>query len=91
MSAVKAQVMRGLDVALAAVVEQRSSRLDLGRCVGEVVGQHLVHVGPAVGGEVADALADDAAGELDDIGGGGQIGGRTGWSLMAREVTRGYR
>ena len=74
MSAVKAQVMRGLDVALAAVVEHRPSGLHLGRRVGEVVGEHLVHIGSAVGGEVPHGLADHAAGELDDIGRSGQIG-----------------
>ena len=37
-------VMPGLEVALGAVVEHRPRRGDLCRCVGEVVGQHLVAV-----------------------------------------------
>ena len=48
------------EVALGAVVEQRSSRLDLRRRVGEVVGERLVAVGATVGGQVADGLADHA-------------------------------
>ena len=47
MSAAKAQAMRGLDVALGAVVEQRPGRRRGRRGVGEVVGEHLVGVGPA--------------------------------------------
>jgi hypothetical protein len=43
--------------------------------VGQVVGEHLLHVGPAGCGEVGDTLADHAAGEFDDVGGGSQIGG----------------
>ena len=57
-SATKAQAMRRLDVALGAVVEHRPGRLDAGR-VGEVVGQHLVGVGPAGWSRGGDALADD--------------------------------
>ncbi len=41
----------------------------------QVVGQQLVFVGPAPGGEVANAPADDVAGELDHVGGAGEVGG----------------
>ena len=63
-----------LDLALRAVVEQRPRRGDAGRGVGDVVGQHLVHVGSAGRGELADGLADDAVGEVDGVGGSRQVG-----------------
>ena len=59
----------------------------------EVVGEHLVHVGATVGGEVAHGLAHHVARELDDVGRGGEIGcgqtegGRSGAVAHAREVT----
>ena len=65
-----------LDIALRAVVEHRPRRGDLRRGVGEVVRQHLVHVGAATGGEMADGLADHAVGEVDGVGGGDEVGGR---------------
>lgn len=64
-----------LRVALGAVVEHRTGGFHLGCGVGQVVGQHLVYVGPAGGGEVADPLAHDPTGKFDDVGGGSQIGG----------------
>ncbi len=64
----------GLDVALGAVVEQGLGGGD-GRCrVGQVVGEHLVHVGPARRRQLADRGADGAIGELDDVRGGVEIG-----------------
>ena len=60
MSAAKAQAMRGLGVALGAVVEQGAGRRGGRRGVGEVVGQHLVGVGAAGLVEVADGRADHA-------------------------------
>ena len=74
MSAVNAQVMPRLDVALGAVVEQRTGRLDLGRGVGEVVGEHLVPSGPPLAARWRTARADHACGEFDDVGGSGEIG-----------------
>ena len=44
---------------------------------GEVIGvitEQLVHIGPAVGGQVANTLADDTAGKVDDVGGSSKIG-----------------
>ena len=74
MSAANAQVMRRLDVALGAVVEQRPRRRR-SRCgVGEVVGEDLVGIGPAALVEAAHGGADDAVGERDDVGRGRQVG-----------------
>ena len=75
MSAAKAQVMRRLEVALGAVVEQRLRRGDAGGGVGDVVGEDLVRVGPTAGRERADGGADDLVGEVDGVGRGGQVGG----------------
>ena len=66
--------MRGLDVALGAVVEQRPGRLDRGRGVGEVVGEDLVGVDVAGGGEVLEGMLDDRAGGLDCRRGCGEVG-----------------
>ena len=82
----------GLDVALGAVVEQCLGGGHLGGGVGQVVGHHLVHVGPAVGGQVAECPADDAVGDFDDLGGSTQVGSRR--ELCTRSVViecRGYR
>ena len=90
MSAVNAHVIRASRSPLRAVVEQRSSRLDLGRRVGEVVGQRLVAVGATVGRQVADRLADHALGELDDVGSSVKVrsGHRKGTGTAGRLATR---
>ena len=62
------------DLALRAVVEQRSGGGDAGCGVGDVVGEHLVLVGSARGGELADGLADHTVGEVDGVGGSRQVG-----------------
>lgn len=62
------------DVTLAAVVEQRSCRFHLGCGVGQVVGEGLVGIGAPAVTEVADCCADNSLSEIDDIGGGVQIG-----------------
>ena len=54
-SATKAQVMLRLDVALGAVVEQARAVSTRGGGVGQVVGEHLVVVDAAGGGEPGDA------------------------------------
>ena len=53
----------GFVVAQGAVAEHRARRLDGRGGVGQVVGQHLVRVGPAAGAEVADALAHHLLGQ----------------------------
>ncbi len=73
-SATNAQVEARLDVALGAVVEQARRRLDGGRGVGEVVGEHLVGVDATLGGRAwrwpasttppARSMADAAAVEV---------------------------
>ena len=65
----------GLVVAQRAVAEHRARRLDGRGRVGQVVGQHLVGVGPAAGAEVADALAHHLLGQVDDGGGGLEVRG----------------
>ena len=42
--------------------------------MGDVVGEHLVLVGSARGGELADGLADHTIGEVDGVGGSRQVG-----------------
>ncbi len=62
------------DLALRAVVEQRPGGGDAGCGVGDVVGQHLVLVGSARGGELTDGLADHTIGKVDGVGGSRQVG-----------------
>ena len=64
----------GLGASLGAVVEQGACRLHLCGSVCQIVGEHLANVGPTVGRQVADPLADDVAGQFDDVGGTGKIG-----------------
>ncbi len=64
----------GLLRTLCSVVEQRAGGFHLGGGVRQVVGEQLVHIGPAVGGQVANTLADDTAGKVDDVGGSSKIG-----------------
>src|SRR5690606_24006453 len=68
----------GLLVALGPVVEHRPGRLDRGGGVGQVVGDDLVVVDGAGGGEVGPALLDDGAGGLDGGRGGLEVGGAHG-------------
>ena len=77
----------GLDVALGAVVEQRLGGGDGRRRVGQVVGEHLVHVGTAGGRQLADRGADRLVGELDDVRGGGEVGRGDGDGVMPANVT----
>ena len=64
------------DLTLVAVVDQRLRGRDAGRRMGDLVGQHLVFVGAALErGEPADRLADHPIGEIDGVGGGGEVGG----------------
>ena len=59
-----------LDVALRAVVEQRSGRLDPRRGVRDVVGEHLVFVGATLErGQSTDPFPDDPVCEIDGVGG----------------------
>ena len=66
----------GLEVTLGPVVEQRFRRGHAGGGVGDVVREHLVHVGPAAGGQRADRGAHDLVGEVDGVGRGGNVRGR---------------
>ena len=68
--------MRGLGVALGAVVEQGPGGRGGRRGVGEVVGEHLVGVGTAGVVEVADGGGDDLVGEAHGVGSGGQVSAR---------------
>ena len=76
----------GLDVALGAVVEQGLGGGDGRRRVGQVVGEHLMHVGTAGRRQLADRGADRLVGELDDVRGGGEVG-RGGRWRHAGELT----
>ena len=53
-------------VAFCAVVEHRASGMQCGRCVRDVVGEHLLCVWTAERGEVACRLADDVGDDFDD-------------------------
>src|SRR5690606_30249741 len=68
----------GLLVALGAVVEHGPGGLDGGGGVGQVVGDDLVVVDGAGGGEVGPALLDDGAGGLGGGRGGLEVGGAHG-------------
>ena len=63
-----------LELALGAVVEQRTSGRHTGSCVREVVGEYLMNIGSTGGSEVPDGLADHAIGEIDGVGGSRKIG-----------------
>ena len=78
----------GLDVALGAVVEERLGGGDRRRRVGQVVGEHLVNVGPAGGRQLANRGADRLVGEIDDIRGGGEIGRGGRWRHAAEDTGR---
>ena len=65
---------RRLELALGAVVEHRPCRLDRRRGVGEVVGQHLLGVGTAVGRQGADPIGHHGSGQVEGSGGGGEVG-----------------
>jgi hypothetical protein len=64
----------GLVVSLLSVVEDRASVLD--RCGGvrEVVGDDLIGVDIAAGGEMLEGAPDNRAGGLDCRRGGGKVG-----------------
>ena len=62
-----------LDVAEGAVVEHGSCRLDGRPRMGQVVGEHLVGVGPTPGLQGARAGVDHAARQLHGGGRGGEI------------------
>ena len=73
MSAANAQAMRASVSPLAAVVEQ-GPRRRRGRCgVGDVVGQHLLGVGPTGLVQAAHGGGDDVVGQGDDLGGSCQV------------------
>ena len=64
--------------------------VDRGGGVGEVVGEHLVLVGAAAGGEVADRPADHVVGELDHVGPAtrpGRAAGKSSWFGHRSEAT----
>ena len=66
---------RGLDGALGAVVEHGTGGGHGRRRMGDVVGQHLIHIGPAGLGKATYGLAHDTLGEFDHGHGGLQVGG----------------
>ena len=78
----------GLGVALAAVVEQRPRRRRRRAGVGEVVGEHLLGVGSTELGEAPNGSGDDAVGQGDDVGRGGQV--RSG-GVHGATIPRGFR
>ena len=81
----------GLGVALGAVVEQRPRRGRGGRGVGEVVGEDLLGVGAAGVVEVAHGGGDHVVGEVDDLGGGRQVGGGgERYAMVTADVTDRY-
>ncbi len=76
------------DLALVAVVDERLGRGDAGSGVRDLVGQHLMLVGPAVErSETANGLADDPVGEIDGVGCSGKIGHRGHGDRDYRPVT----
>ncbi len=80
-----------LDVALRAVVEQRPGGGDAGCGVGDVVREHLVDVGPAARGQLPHGLADHAVGEIDGVGGSGQVGSGDRLAVMPQNLPAGTR
>ncbi|MFM8483093.1 MAG: acyl-CoA dehydrogenase family protein [Actinomycetota bacterium] len=78
-----------LDVALGAVVQQRPSRFHRRSGVGQVVGHDLMTVGTAVGRQMPKSLADGSGCEVDDLGGGLEIGGDGGSGRHGPNATEG--
>ncbi len=63
------------DLALGAVVEERLGGGNSGGCMCDLVREHLVLVGAAIERrEPTDRFGDHPVGEIDGIGGSGQIG-----------------